>query len=138
MGTSDRSVNLERDGWILLAALCPEVVPELTRQKRAALTDAEFRRLYVACDEAHDWDPSDPRLEELASWMVDWMANRQDAVITDRVQTNPTEPGVSLVEQLMKAEPANDSAAWNRLTELSRALLEASVQTAELQHRSRH
>lgn len=137
MGTSDRGVNLERDGWILLAALCPEVVPEWTKQKRQALTDAEFRRLYLACDEAHDWDPTDPRLEELAAWMVDWTANRQAAVITDRVQTNPTEPGVSLVEQLLNAESADHSPAWNRLTELSRALLEASAQTAEPQHRSK-
>ena len=137
MGTSDRVVNLERDGWILLAALCPEVVPEWTRQKRAALTDAEFRRLYLACDEAHGWDPTDPRLEELAAWTVDWMANHQDLVITDRVQTYPTEPGVSLVEQLMNAESANDSPAWKRLAELSRELVEASVQTAELQHKSK-
>lgn len=136
MGTSDRGVNLERDGWILLAALCPEVVPEWTRQKRAALTDTAFRRLYLACDEAHDWDPTDPRLEELAVWMVDWMANHQDAVTTDRAQTNPTEPGVLLVEQLMNAESAKDSPAWNRLAELSRALLEASAQTDEPQRKS--
>lgn len=129
MGTSDRGVKLERDGWILLAALCPEVVPEWTRQKRAALTDAEFRRLYLACDDAHDWDPTDPRLEELAVWMVDWMANRQDTIISDRVQTNPTESGVSLVEQLMNAESANDSPAWNRLAELSSALPDTSAHT---------
>jgi DNA-binding transcriptional MerR regulator len=137
MGTSDRGVKLERDGWILLAALCPEVVPEWTRQKRAALTDAEFRRLYLACDDAHDWDPADPRLEELADWMVDWMVNRQDTVIADRVQANPTEPGVSLVEQLMNAESANDSPAWNRLAELASALLDASAQTGGTRNRKR-
>ena len=41
MGVSEQGVQIERDGWILLAALSPEVVPEWTRQRRAALADPE-------------------------------------------------------------------------------------------------
>ena len=122
MGISKRGLELERDGWILLGVLCPEVVPGWVNEKRIALADEEFRRLYLKCDEAHDWDPTDPRLEELAIWMVEWVASQQDQVGTGHVQTNAVQSGVMLVEQLMDAESANDSPAWKRLAELSSTL----------------
>jgi DNA-binding transcriptional MerR regulator len=122
MGTSRRGVELERDGWILLGVLCPEVVPDWVGEKRLALADDEFRRLYLRCDEAHDWDPTDPRLKELAIWMVEWVGSRQDQIGTGSVPTNANLPGVKLVEQLMSAESANDSPAWKRLAQLSSAL----------------
>ena len=122
MGISKRGVELERDGWILLGVLCPEVVPGWVNEKRIALADEEFRRLYLKCDEARDWDPTDPRLEELAIWMVEWVASQQDQVGTGHVQTNAVQSGVMLVEQLMDAESANDSPAWKRLAELSSTL----------------
>jgi len=122
MGISDRGVELERDGWILLGVLCPEVVPGLVREKQLSLADEEFRRLYVACDQARDWDPYDSRLEELAAWMVEWSANRHVEVGTGRVQTKASQPGVMLVGQLTSAESVNDSPAWKRLAELSSTL----------------
>jgi DNA-binding transcriptional MerR regulator len=122
MGISDRGVELERDGWILLGVLCPEVVLGLVREKQLSLADEEFRRLYVACDEARDWDPYDSRLEDLAAWMVEWAAKRHVEVGTGQVQTNASQPGVMLVGQLMSAESVNDSPAWKRLAELSNTL----------------
>jgi DNA-binding transcriptional MerR regulator len=77
LGVSARAVQLERDAWILVAARFPEDVPEWAKEKQELLTDADFGRLYLACDEAYDWDPSDPRLEELADGMVAF-AGRQD------------------------------------------------------------
>jgi hypothetical protein len=32
---------------------------------RSALADAGFQWLYLACDQAFDWSPADPRLESL-------------------------------------------------------------------------
>jgi DNA-binding transcriptional MerR regulator len=120
IGVSEQSVQVERDGWILLAALCPEVVPNWTRQKRAALADDEFRRLYLAYDDAREWDPTDPRLQDLAARTVNWTANRHEAVIDAGPDTIASEPGVSLVAQLI-------SPAWNRLAGLSRSLLNPSA-----------
>jgi DNA-binding transcriptional MerR regulator len=68
MGVSERAVGIERDAWILVAALSPELVPAWAAEKARQLSDPEFRRLYLACDEAYDWDPvipasmSSPRL----------------------------------------------------------------------------
>lgn len=123
MGASKRGVELERDGWILLGVLCPEVVPGLVSEKRIALGDEEFRRLFLKCDEVHDWDPTDPRLEELAIWMVEWAANQQENQFgTGHVQSTAVQTKVMLVGQLMDAESANDSPAWKRLAELSSTL----------------
>jgi len=127
MGVSEQGVQMERDGWVLLAALSPELVPEWTREKRAALADPEFRRIYLAYDGARDWDPADPRLKPLAERTVEWMATRHDAVVGARSSTLPSEPNVVLVAQLMDAESAYTSPALNRLAELCRSQLNSSA-----------
>jgi DNA-binding transcriptional MerR regulator len=123
MGVSEQGVQIERDGWILLSALSPEVVPEWTRRKRAALEDAKFRRIYVAYDNARDWDPDDPRLQALAERTVEWTATRHDARVGAGPETIPSEPNLGLVAQLMDAESAYTSPALNRLAELCRSQL---------------
>ena len=57
-----------------MAALSPEQVPPWAQEKLAAMADPEFRRLYLAADEAQDWDVGDPRLAKLAGDMAAWMA----------------------------------------------------------------
>jgi hypothetical protein len=37
IGVSERTVQIERDGWILVVALSPEVIPEWVSVKRAAV-----------------------------------------------------------------------------------------------------
>ncbi len=130
IGVSEQGVQIERDGWILLAALSPEVVPEWTMQKRAALDDAEFRRIYLAYDNARDWDPNDPRLKALADRTVQWTTTRSDAAIGARSDTSPSDPNVMLVAQLMDAESAYTSPALNRLAELCRERLGRSARPA--------
>ncbi|HEY2506908.1 MAG TPA: MerR family DNA-binding transcriptional regulator [Streptosporangiaceae bacterium] len=121
LGVSDWSVGVERDGWILLAALSPDVVQAWAAEKLAALRDTEFRRLYLACDEARSLDPADPRLAELAAWMARWAADRRSAGVGGPQPVPDDTAGVSLVETLMTAQFAEASPAWRRLGELSRA-----------------
>lgn len=75
LGVSERRVRLERDSWILMQALDPQVMPQRIRDKNAGLDDPETVRLYLACDQSFDWDPSDPRLdrliEDLDAWEVE-------------------------------------------------------------------
>ncbi len=77
LGVSERTVQIERDGWILAVALSPGSVPDWAQEKAAALADPGFQRLYLACDQAFDWDPADPRLAELADEMARWDAQRR-------------------------------------------------------------
>jgi DNA-binding transcriptional MerR regulator len=113
IGVGERMVQIERDAWILASALSPELVPVWAEQKKKALDDLDFRRLYLACDEALDWDPDDPRLPGLAARMADWSAkNPQSEVDTEH------DEGVVAVVQLMSADIAAASPAWERLGRL--------------------
>ena len=118
MGIRERTVQIERDGWILVAALSPELVPEWVSTKRAALDDPEFRRIYVLGDQALDWDPADPRIAELADAMAAWAAH-------SRPDTSPGETPASLAAvALMASHIVGSSPSWERLNELSQKRLE--------------
>ncbi|WP_158853363.1 MerR family transcriptional regulator [Saccharothrix deserti] len=72
LGVSERRVRLERDSWILMQALDPRVMPQRVRDKNAGFDDPETTRLYLACDQAVDWDPHDPRLDRLIDDLDAW------------------------------------------------------------------
>jgi len=116
LGVSERSVQTERDGWILVAALSPELIPGWVSQKRSALADPEFQRLYLACDEASGWDPDDPRLEKLADWVVTWTVRHEPVA-------GQAPADVPAAVTLITSDAATSSPAWRRLTELARGRL---------------
>lgn len=72
LGISEPRIRLERDSWILMRALDPDAVAHRVREKNAALDDPETVRLFLACDEAVDWDPHDPRLDRLIEDLAAW------------------------------------------------------------------
>lgn len=120
LGVSERGVRTERDGWILVAALSPELIRSWAGRKRAALADPEFRQLYLACDEAFDWDPDDPRLEKLAGWIAGWSARHGS---DDHHDQSPADvpPAVAL----LSSQVASASPAWRRIGALGREQLQA-------------
>ena len=72
LGISGRRVRLERDSWILMQALDPLAVPRRIREKNAALDDPGTTRMLLACDQSVDWDPNDPRLDQLIEDLDAW------------------------------------------------------------------
>jgi NADH dehydrogenase FAD-containing subunit len=94
------------------------------------------RRIYLAYDEARDWDPNDPRLSALAERTVQWTTTHHDVVVGSRLDTPPNEPNVMLVAQLMDAESAYTSPALNRLAELCREQLKTSSRPGR--HHGKH
>ena len=110
LGVSERTIAVERDGWILVTALSPELIPGLAAEKARQLADPEFRQLYLACDRAYDWDPDDPRLDDLVALMGEW-ARRQRAPET----TGDGDDAGYLSMQLMTAHVAAAVPAWQRL-----------------------
>lgn len=114
LGVSERAMTLERDGWTLLMARVPEQVAQWAAEKKAALANPDFRRLYVAWDQAYDWDPDDPRLIDLADQAAAWLAKQPPS---------PPPPGteaeISTINTLLSAQAATASSpAWRRLGEL--------------------
>ena len=114
IGVSQRAVDLERDGWILLTARSPGQAAGLAEDKRSALADPEFRRLYLACDQAFNWDPADPRLEEVADGMMAYAARHR----ADRPDGATLDDPVAM--DLLSSQPGGTSPAWERLLQLTR------------------
>ncbi|MDX8145818.1 MerR family transcriptional regulator [Lentzea sp. BCCO 10_0061] len=112
LGVSERGVSFERDGWIVLAAAYPDQALTWIAQKRDQLADPGFRQFYVTYDQAHDWDPADPRLQDLADVMAARL--RQEAAQTVHEVLSADE------KSLLGAHVQDFSPAWLRLAELVR------------------
>lgn len=109
---SEKTVQMERDSWILATAVMPDEVEGWVEEKRAAFDDPEFRSLYLACDRARDWDPEDPRLTDLERALGAW---------TRRQKTRGTGSAAPTAEApatvgLLIAPFADASPAWRRLS----------------------
>jgi DNA-binding transcriptional MerR regulator len=72
IGTSERMLEAERDGWILIAARWPDRIREWIPAKLAELENPQLVRLYRVLSEIGDSDTGndDPRLAEAADIMA--------------------------------------------------------------------
>ncbi|MEO9175428.1 MAG: MerR family transcriptional regulator [Gaiellales bacterium] len=107
-GVSERSVSIERDGWILLSAYAPDRVADWIRLKTEALDDPQFRALYLGFDLAHEWQPDDPRLVELADAIASYtrtMAGLDDPARPIEEEFDETIVAI-LNTQFIQASPA--------------------------------
>lgn len=116
LGLSARTVQVERDGWIMLAATFPDGVAAWIAEKHRNLADPEFQRMYRRYDEAADWDPDDPRLQELADDMIAYIRARlpdtQTPVLTDLTAKSPN------LDAVLASYVSTFSRPWTRLNEL--------------------
>ena len=73
LGASERIVQGERDGWILVAARWPDQIREWMPDKLAGLEDPRMVRLYRVLSEIAESDggDDDPRLTEAADILAD-------------------------------------------------------------------
>jgi len=73
IGASERIVQGERDGWILVAARWPDLISEWMPDKLASLEDPRLVRLYRLLSEVFESDggDDDPRLVEAVGILAD-------------------------------------------------------------------
>lgn len=132
IGVSDRMVEAERDGWILLVARWPDRVREWMPSKLAQLDDPRLVRLYRILSETFESDPGDDRpLEQAADIMaelaeeayadgeVDLGEAAHDDLPFDLLDTLAAEsdPRVKRLMGLMRERGWD---GWNRLERLAR------------------
>ncbi|MFE6611603.1 MerR family transcriptional regulator [Amycolatopsis sp. NPDC057786] len=116
-GVDERIVQVERDGWILLAAHSPERVPEWAARKRERITDPPLIDFYLTLGQALDREGDDPGLVELADRLAVYITRmadeRNEAYVGD---TEVSPPFAELMDTLAfdTAPPAR------RLIELMR------------------
>ncbi len=115
LGVSQRTIQMERDGWILMQSASPKEAAIWIADKREMLSDPEFRSIYLKHDAAFDWSPDDPRLYALAARTERWMAKRHGSRKGGvRSVQDPT------VAQLVVTSVSMSSPAWDRLNEIAK------------------
>jgi DNA-binding transcriptional MerR regulator len=124
VGVSARTVQLERDGWIMLTISYPEDALQWLVHKREGLADPAFRRLYLTFDQAVDWAPDDPRLEELADRMIAFFTLKHQEedppMLADLTAQSPP------LRSMLESHLENYSPAWEKLNLLTMKRLAAS------------
>jgi DNA-binding transcriptional MerR regulator len=115
IGVSRRTVQMERDGWILMQSVSPKQAAALIADKRDAIGDPEFRAIYLEYDAAFEWSPADPRLPALAERSVRWLASRQGGLAGRARPVLDAATG-----RLVATSVGPWSPAWDRLTEIAR------------------
>ncbi|HZA72116.1 MAG TPA: MerR family transcriptional regulator [Propionibacteriaceae bacterium] len=116
IGVSERTIAMERDAWILLAAAYPEMLPEALKWKQITTSDPGYQELIVAMDRAFDWDPDDPRLVELAERCVTVMEKIYPAEAAAEYMADWSVDKTRY--RLVSDHGADESPAWNRLNVL--------------------
>jgi DNA-binding transcriptional MerR regulator len=114
LGVSQRTVQMERDMWILMQSVSPQEVATWIADKRDAMCDPEFRAIYLEYDEAFDWSPDDPRLYALANRAQRWIANRSGRF--GRGERSLEDPAIAQ----LTATSVGASPAWDRLTKIAK------------------
>jgi DNA-binding transcriptional MerR regulator len=115
LGVSERTVQMERDGWILLHSVSPKAAAVWFADKLEAIDDPEFVAIYLEYDAAFDWPADDPRLEALADRSERWFVGQGDSAVTSRNQP-AADPGIV---QLIATSTGSSSPAWDRLKEIA-------------------
>lgn len=125
LGFSERWVTLEGDLWILVFATHADIAYELFRDQAQAVTDPALRKLYLDYDRAHDLDPRDPFLADLARRIVD--------ATTQRYGTGdlPGQETGSEIPRLIQGAVNAASPAWQRLDQLIRDELHRASEGAD-------
>jgi DNA-binding transcriptional MerR regulator len=118
LGVSQRSVQRERDGWILMQSVSPKQAAIWIADKRAALSDPEFLSLYLEYEAAFDWSPDDPRLYALTDRAQRWLAS-QTTTLKGDADGSIQDPAIA---QLVASSAGASSPAWDRLTEIAKEL----------------
>lgn len=88
LGVDERIVQVERDGWILLAAHSPERVAEWMARKREQIADRQLVGFYLTLGQALDRSLDDSRLVELADEVaayITWLADEKGEDYVDDI-----------------------------------------------------
>jgi DNA-binding transcriptional MerR regulator len=130
IGASERVVEGERDGWILVAARWPDRIGEIVPAKLAELEDPQLIRLYRVLSELFDSNLADDRLLEEAADIMAGLLERayasgesdldvaQDDLAFDLLDALAVESDPR-AERLMDLMRERGWAGWTRLERLA-------------------
>jgi DNA-binding transcriptional MerR regulator len=121
LGFSRRWAAMEGDLWILVFATHPDIALKLFRDQAQALIDPALRQIYLDYDAAHDLDPNDPDLADLARRIINATTQRY------RPGDLPGQAINSEIPQLIQGSVNASSPAWHQLDSLIREALHGRI-----------
>jgi DNA-binding transcriptional MerR regulator len=113
IGLSERHEHAIRDGWILGYAVAPDITRTILPARTALLDDPEYIAVLRGYDDAIDWNPDDPRLDQLADAAAR-LAQRM-TLVSDLPDFGNLPPETI---DILSGHLGIDSPAWERLYEL--------------------
>jgi hypothetical protein len=114
-GLTAEQVTNYREGLVLTRALVPEGFEDYLTQVEHALDDSEFVEMSKRCMEAANWEPDDPRIEELATVLTDhFLANPGLLAILTSIQGRTDDSDVRY--RIISDYGNGHAPAWAKLT----------------------
>lgn len=117
LGLSQRMIEVERDGWLLIAAQLPDSVGEWIAEKRRSFDVPEVVAAYRSLDRAYACEPGDPILEEVADEFAALFEQYYAAY-----DGNPPDEPVPAIDETMvamlDAESIGSSPGWRHVEKL--------------------
>lgn len=122
LGVSERTLAMERDTWVLVQVLYPDLVVPWLQSQTAMLDEPSYRDLYLLTDQAFDWTPEDPRIEEVAQRTLAYVRTVAASV------PEPADPGHweadTTAARLVVNYRRDASPGWRRLMKRVEELVE--------------
>jgi DNA-binding transcriptional MerR regulator len=79
LGIDERYIEMERDGWIMVAAQTSDSIESMMAKKHQDLDDPDMVLFYQLISEALDWSVDDPRVIEIVDVLERLMSRALDA-----------------------------------------------------------
>lgn len=111
LGISQTTLKHNREGWILVQAVYPDILDEWLDWQEQALADPAYLDIYVTTDQVRLWDADDPRIEDVAQRTWAWI--NASAQVSDETWGEAN----SLAFQLVNGYDAGYTPGWRRLTD---------------------
>jgi DNA-binding transcriptional MerR regulator len=118
LGFTERWVTLQSDLWLLVFATYPETASTMFDDQVRILADPALQQIVLDYDQAHDLDPLDARVDDLAGRIVAATRERYGSEL-------PGQDTDSEIPALIQGEVNASSPAWRRLDTLIRKSLGA-------------
>lgn len=118
-GVSPRTLEMEREGWILASTLYPDLMERWVGTQLRFLEDPEYLELYLLTDQGYDWAGDDPRIDDLARRTVG-LIKRLGSVDYEHEAALRTD---DLAYAMVTSYRLDESPGWASLTSRMRELL---------------
>jgi hypothetical protein len=124
LGFTADDVTTVREALVLVRVLAPEDFDDYLGQIERALDDPQYISLMQRCWRAGEWEPDDPRIDELVTAMADHL-QANPSLLPSLTGLQARADG-AIRHELLSHNGEDQKPAWARLTALAEAKLRSA------------